>query len=144
MVIDVPGDISLILSVVTLFLLVLGLPLVRSSNLKSPDNFKRHGYLTVVALLIETILVIVVMLPTVFSEFGSILALAPMYAINTWLHIVLGGAAEVAGFFFVVVWLRSIPLQLRCARYGKMMAVTFVFWLVVVFSGAVIHLIETF
>ena len=62
MALDLAGNISLILSIISLFLLVLGVPLVR--NLKSAENFRRHGYLTIVALAIETILVFIIMIPS--------------------------------------------------------------------------------
>jgi hypothetical protein len=139
MVLDVAGDISLVLSIVTLFLLILGLPLTK--ELKSAENFRRHGYLTIAALIVETILIFTVMLPTFVDEFDSVLALYPIYAVNTWLHVVLGVFAEAAGFLFVVMWLSAFS-KMGCVRFRKFMTPTFAVWLIAVFTGAVIHLLE--
>ena len=64
------GDISLVLQVVILFLLILGLPLVRRTGNKK--NLMRHGYLTVLALILHTILILIVMIPSFSSGFGEL------------------------------------------------------------------------
>jgi hypothetical protein len=50
------GNITLTLSVVAVFLLVLGLPLVRG-GLNTKKNLQRHGVLTVIALALQAILI---------------------------------------------------------------------------------------
>lgn len=52
---DPLGNISLVFQVVILFLLILGLPFVRGMG--GEKNLMRHGYLTVLALILHTILI---------------------------------------------------------------------------------------
>jgi hypothetical protein len=140
MPLDLVGNISLALSVTCLFLLVLGLPLVRGVNTKK--NLIRHGYLTIVALVLQTILVLVVMVPAFFSEFDGVLALSPMYALDTWLHVGLGVVSEVIGFWFVGLWLIFSVSRMRCATAKKYMTPTLIFWLVTIITGTLIHLLQ--
>ncbi len=140
MSLDVSGNVSLALSVVTLFLLILGLPLVRGS--KSVTNFRRHGYFTVAALVVETILVFVVMIPAFIDGFGDVLALSALPSLNTWLHVGLGVFAEVSGLVYVTVWLMSSPSKMRCMRFKKYMLPTFIVWFIAIITGALIHLLE--
>ena len=140
MPLDLAGNVSLTLSIASLFLLIAWLPRVR--NLKSAENFRRHGYLTIVALAIETILVFIVMIPSFTDSFGDILLLSPLYAFDTWLHVGLGVLAEVAGFVYVVMWLAFSPSKMKCLRFKRYMMPTFIVWIIAVISGAFIHLLQ--
>ena len=142
MPLDLAGNITLALSTVSLFLLILGIPLVR--DLKSPENFKRHGYLTIVALATETILVFIVMIPSFTNNFDEVLSLSPLSALDTWLHVGLGVVAEVAGFIYVVMWLAFSPSTMQCLRFRRYMMPTFIIWIIAVISGALIHLLQLF
>jgi hypothetical protein len=126
MVLDVAGDISLVLSIVSLFILILGLPIVR--RLKNAEKYRRHGYLTIAALVVETILVFTVKVPFFVEEFGDVLTLSPAYSLNTWLHVVLGIFAEASGFILVAMWLASFS-KMGCIRFRKYMTPTFLFGL---------------
>jgi len=139
---DLLGSIILILSVTSLFLLILGVPLVR--NLKSVENFKRHGYLTILALGTQTILVFTVMLPSFARNFDVILSLSPVSALNTWLHIGLGSVAEVTGFVYVATWLAFSISKMQCIRFRKYMMPTFIIWIIALISGALIYLLQMF
>jgi len=68
--------IILALSVVILFLLVLGLPLVRGINTKK--NLKRHGILPTVGLTLQTVFILGAMVPALPDISGKILTLQPM------------------------------------------------------------------
>ncbi len=140
MVLDLSGNISLSLSVASLFLLVLGLPLVR--DLKSMRNLIRHGYLTIVALLLETILVFVVMVPSLLGNLSAVLELPFASAFDTWLHVALGVFAEASGFAYVVLWLAYSRSRMMCLRAKKWMMPTFMVWLVALVTGAIIHLVQ--
>jgi hypothetical protein len=111
-------NVVLALSVVILFLLVVGLPLVRGINTKK--NLKRHGILATFALTLQTILFLV-MLPSFVKNFVSIIALSPLYEVNTWLHFTLGSVAIVSGDAYVGLWLINYRSGLMCARGKKFM-----------------------
>jgi uncharacterized membrane protein len=65
-----------------------GVALVRGMSNKR--NLTRHGYLTIIALTLETVLVFVVMILSFLTTVPAILALAPLSAVDTWLHVGLG------------------------------------------------------
>ena len=70
---DPIGNVSLSLQIVILFLLILGLPIFRGKN--SQKNFTLHGYSTIAALVLHTILIFLVMIPSFtegFSELGEL------------------------------------------------------------------------
>ena len=54
---DPAGNISLVLQVVILFLLILGLP--HAIGVGGKKNLIRHGYLTILALILHTILIFI-------------------------------------------------------------------------------------
>ncbi len=142
MPLDLNGNITLSLSIIILFMLVLGLPLVRGINNKR--NLMKHGYLTTVAMLLETILVFVVMVPSALSSSSAILSLSPAYAINTWLHFGLGIVAEVSGFWFIGLWVVFSRSNMRCVTARKYMMPALIIWIIAIITGALIHLLEMF
>lgn len=141
---DPLGTIILTFSVVVLFLLVLGLPLVRGINTKNKKNLKRHGILVTFALALQTVFVLVVMVPSFANNFYATLALSPVYAVNTWLHFILGSAAIVSGFAYTGLWLAFYSSGMRCARAKKFMMPTLMIWAVSIITGALIHLLQMF
>jgi hypothetical protein len=142
MPLDLMGNITLTLSVVILFLLVLGLPLVRGINNKK--NLTRHGYLTIVALVVQTILVFIVMLPSTFKSPEAILALTPLYSLNSWSHFVLGAVAEVSGLWFILLWLVYSVSNMRCVTAKKYMMPSMIVWIIAIVTGALIHVLQMF
>jgi len=66
------------LSVVAMFLLVLGLQLVKGLN--NRKNLERHGILTIVALALQTALIFAVIVPSLIDNFGAITALPLLLA----------------------------------------------------------------
>lgn len=100
---DPVGNVSLILQVAILFILILGLPFARGVG--SNKNFVRHGYLTVLALALHTILIFIIMIPTFANGVGTITALPILNIFNVLSHAILGTTAEVLGFIVVGSWL---------------------------------------
>ncbi len=82
------------------------------------------------------------MIPTFIEDFGEVLALSPAYALDTWLHVVLGVFAEAAGVAFVAMWLAYSISDMRCAIAKRYMTPTLVVWLVAIITGALIHILE--
>jgi hypothetical protein len=134
------GDVSLVLQIVILFLLSVGLLLVKGSS--SKKNFTVHGYLTVLAVILHTLLIFAVMAPSLVAEFGELSELNVLDALNVWLHVVLGTVAEVLGVLLVVSWLRKPRSSMACARWKRWMLPTFVIWAIALVGGAAVHLLE--
>jgi hypothetical protein len=137
--IDPVGNISLILQVVILFLLVLGLPFVKGTSGKK--NLMRHGYLTALALILHTLLIFIVMIPTFSSGFAELGELSFPNAFNVWSHAILGTAAEILGFIVVGFWVSKSPSKMACARMKKVMLPLFIIWIISLINGALIHIL---
>ena len=136
---DPIGNISLILQVTILFLLILGLPSVRGRNEQKIAS--RHGYLTLLALVLHTALIVIVMVPAFTGGLESINGLPPLFVFNVWSHIVLGTVAEVLGVIVVGYWLTQSPEKMRCIKLKRLMMPLFVIWLVSLINGTLIHVL---
>ena len=139
---DLPGTLIVIFSVVILFMLILGLPLVKGINTKK--NLKRHGILAASALALQTGFFLVEMFPSFTFNFGAILALQPIYAVNAWLHITVGSAAFISSFIYLGLWLIYSTSQMRCIRAKKFMMPTLVVWALAIVTGGLIHFLQMF
>ncbi len=135
---DPIGNVSLVFQVVILFLLIVGLPFVRGQS--NRKNLMWHGYLTVLALGLHTILILLVMIPSFAGGFGEFGELSLFNSITVWSHAVLGTAAEVLGIILVASWLRKGPSRMACATWKKWMAPTFIIWTISVINGILVHI----
>jgi hypothetical protein len=138
---DPAGNISLVLQVVILFLLVLGLPFVKGYGGKK--NLLTHGYLTVLALVLHTVLIFIVMIPSFTNGFGELGELSFLNAFNVWSHAVLGTAAEILGFIIVGFWASKPLSNMACSRVKKIMLPLFIIWTISLINGALMHILGT-
>ncbi len=136
---DPVGNVSLILQIVILFLLVLGVPLIRGVNTKK--NMMRHGYLTVAALVLHSVLIFVVMVPSFGNGLSELGGLSGLDSLDIWSHVVLGTAAEVMAIFIIVPWLAKGPSLMTCARMKRWMMPTFIIWVIAIVNGTLIHVL---
>jgi hypothetical protein len=136
---DPVGNVSLILQIIILFLLVLGLPFFRGQI--NRKNFMLHGYSTVIALVLHTILIFLVMIPTFTNGLGELAGLSLFDSLTVWSHAVLGTVAEVLAIILVVSWLSKGPLQLACGRWKQWMMPIFIVWVISIINGALIHIL---
>jgi hypothetical protein len=132
------GNISLAFQVVILFILILGLPLARGAG--SKKNFIRHGYLTVLALVLHTTLTFIIMIPTFSRGVVDITTLPVLYQINVLSHVILGFTAEVLGFVIVGFWISKPLKNMGCMKARKMMLPLFIIWTISIVSGALIQI----
>jgi hypothetical protein len=136
---DPVGNVSLILQIAILFLLVLGLPVVRGVNTKK--NMMRHGYFTVAALVLHSVLIFVVMVPSFGNGLGELGGLSGLDSFDVWSHIVLGTVAEVMAIFMIVPWLAKGPSRMTCTRMKRWMMPTFIIWVIAIVNGTLIHML---
>jgi predicted ferric reductase len=140
MPLDLMGNISLSLQVVILFLLILGIPFVKGAGVKK--NFILHGYLTILALVLHTILIFLVMIPSFSQGFGDISTLPLLSVVNIWSHVILGTAAEIIGFVIVGFWLSKPLANMGCIKTRKVMTPLFIIWTISVMNGTLIHILQ--
>jgi hypothetical protein len=136
---DPIGNVSLVLQIVILFLLILGLPFVKGIGTKK--NFITHGYLTVVALVLHSVLIVMVMLPSFFSGFSELGDLSLFNSVTVWSHAVLGTVAEIAGIIIIGFWFSKPLKSLACFKVKKLMLPVFLIWIISIINGALIHLL---
>lgn len=142
MPLDPVGNISLVLQVVILFILILGVPLARGEG--SKKNYVRHGYLTALALILHTVLVLTVMIFMAFDGFVTIADLPIVNLIAVLSHMILGAAALVLGFVVVGLWLSKPLEEMACFRARRAMLPLFTIWTISLVTGAIIHILELF
>lgn len=135
--IDPVGNTVLSLQIVTLFLLILGLPFAKRRNEKK--NLTRHGYLTTSALVLHTVTILIVMIPSFYTNFDSVGELSILQSTTVWLHTATGIAAEILGIVLVASWAFKPLQQMTCAKRKWLMAPTFIIWTTSLITGAVIH-----
>lgn len=139
MALDPVGNISLVLQIVILFLLVLGLPFFRGP--RDQKNLTWHGYSTVAALVLHTILILTVMIPS-FSEGLTELADLDLFSsLTIWSHIILGTTAEALGILIIGLWLGRGPKKMACWKMKRWMMPTFVIWVLSIINGTLIHVL---
>jgi hypothetical protein len=139
MPLDPVGNISLALQIVILFLLVVGLPFFRGSA--NRKNWMWHGYSTVAALILHTVLIFLVMIPSFTSGFDELSGLSLFDSVTVWSHALLGTAAEVLGIIVVALWASKGPSKMTCFKYKKWMTPIFIIWVISIVNGALIHIL---
>jgi hypothetical protein len=137
MQLDQLGSISLALQVVILFILILGLPVARGAG--SKKNFIRHGYLTVLALVLHTSLTFGIMIPTFSRGVVNVTSLPILYQINVLSHVILGITAEALGYVVVGFWVSKPLKNMGCMKAKKIMLPIFVIWTISLVTGALIQ-----
>lgn len=100
-----------------------------------------HGYSTVAALILHTILIFIVMVPSFASEAEELFELSIFGSVTVWSHVILGTTAEVIGIILVVAWVIKRPSKMVCVRWKKLMTPLFVIWVISIVNGALVHLL---
>jgi hypothetical protein len=133
------GSVSLALQVIILFLLILGLPFVKGKD--SANNAKRHGYSTLAAVILHTVLIFGVMVPSLNSNILNMVGFSLMELGMVWFHIILGVIAEVFAVGLVVSWIVKSPSKMTCYRTKAWMIPVFIIWTLSLVTGALVHLL---
>jgi hypothetical protein len=113
----------------------------RLLGVKVTEKILFHGYSTLLALVLHTILIFLVMVPTFTGGMGELGGLSLFDSFTVWSHIVLGTAAEVLGIILVASWLRVSTSKMGCAKWKKWMTPIFAVWVISILNGALIHIL---
>jgi hypothetical protein len=135
---DQIGNISLVLQIVILFLLILGLPFVKGLGVKK--NFLTHGYLTVLALILHSVIIFIAMLPVFSNGIGELGGLSFLAALTVWSHAILGTTAEIFGVIVIGFWVSKPLSNMTCLRMKRLMLPLFIIWTISIVNGAIIHI----
>jgi len=113
--------------------------LVASLLLKKKRNYFLHGSTMMIVAILNAFSFILVMGPSLLN-LGQFVANYPLSRLSVVAiaHGFLGAIAEILAIWVVISWrLRSSTKY--CVRKRKMMRVTFVLWLIVVFLGVLLY-----
>jgi uncharacterized membrane protein YozB (DUF420 family) len=124
---QIAATISLILQIVVLVLLFVGV------GLKVRKKFRQHGIAMLTAVVLHTITIIVVMIPSFIIGFSSI-NLANALVVTTLVHAFVGITALLLGVWLVASWRLKADMK-TCFAKKNIMLVTITIWLIALFLG---------
>jgi uncharacterized membrane protein YozB (DUF420 family) len=123
-------DVNLILQIVTL--IILGV----SFYYKTQKNYKLHGSLMGVAVILHIITFVAVMGRRFRENFDIFTTATSELSIQTaWIHIVPGIIALILGIFLVSVWAYRPSNVAGCFKRKRIMDVTIALWLISLIFG---------
>jgi len=118
------SDASLIFQIIVLCFLVLGLLTARARH-----SFLRHGILMSAALVLHTISIMLVMVPSMLAMGGLFQNLSNILALIFVFHASSGALVEVLGIYFVAVWVLGKASLKPCFGRKRLMQATVVLWI---------------
>jgi hypothetical protein len=133
------GSFSIVLQVSILFLLILGLNTVKGGT-AGKRNLELHGYLTILALVMHTLLTFFIMIPAHINELGKLSEVSFGTGFLVWSYVLLGSVVEILGFRVVLSWVSKPLSDLACLRVKKLMLPLFVIWEISAFIGVFIQI----
>jgi uncharacterized membrane protein YozB (DUF420 family) len=132
-----------VLATVSLFLqIVILILLFGSVGLKGKKKFRQHGITMLLAVVLHTITILLVMIPSFVSGFIPYFStnISDAVSIIAIVHGAAGILAEVLGVLIVAFWRLQKSLQ-YCAPRKKLMRVTLILWLIALFVGVLLYII---
>jgi uncharacterized membrane protein YozB (DUF420 family) len=130
---QIAATISLILQIVTLFLLFAGV------GLKVRKKFRQHGIIMLTAVVLHTIIVLAWMVPSFSSSFSGSINFADMIVVTILVHAFMGIAADLLGIWLVASWRLRVDMK-TCFAKKSLMRFTMTLWLITLFLGVVLYL----
>jgi len=123
-------DVALLLEIVIMIILLLGYKAKRDKKLRL------HGLYMSAAVILHTILVVSVMIPS-FVIYFSLLTrdITSPGVIVTWFHAIVGILADILGIYIVAEWRFQPPPQMACTRRKGLMKPLLALWLLALFTG---------
>jgi uncharacterized membrane protein YozB (DUF420 family) len=132
-------DIYLLIATLSLVIqLVVLVLLITAYMFKRQKNYRQHGLLMFLAVILHAVIVFLIMVPSfnaiVFTETGLSLIIIALSVI----HGILGIVALALGIWIVAAWRLRTSLQ-HCAPKRKIMRVTIIAWLTAIALGIILY-----
>jgi hypothetical protein len=138
MALDIQGTVVSFIQVIALILLVIG---VYPNRIRTKNrNLIIHGFLSIVAIILNLATVLSVMIPVFVGSLASISNLSLVQSVIVWLHAVLGIVAIVSGLVIIFSWVTHPLGELGCSKTWRLMIPTFIIWAFVLVLGLAIHI----
>jgi uncharacterized membrane protein YozB (DUF420 family) len=128
-----------------LFQVAILLVLFASLWFKFRRNYLRHGISMGLAVVLHTVSVFAVMVPSLLASRGLFSDLSNRLALGLFSHAVLGSFVEVLGLYLLSILALNRGVSKACFRNKVIMRVTFVLWVVELVVGVFVYfLLYTF
>lgn len=138
MILSSQGNIISVIQVIALILLVIGVyPYrIRTKN----RNLIMHGFLSILALVLNLATVFTVMLPILSNHLALVSRMSIVQSAVVWLHVALGITAITLGFVIIISWVTHPLGELGCSKTWRLMIPTFLIWAIALIIGLAIQI----
>jgi len=138
MMLSSQGNIISVIQVIALVLLVIGVyPYrIRTKN----RNLIMHGFLSILALVLNLATVFTVMLPILSNHLALVSRMSIVQSAVVWLHVALGITAITLGFVIIISWVTHPLGELGCSKTWRLMIPTFLIWAIALIIGLAIQI----
>jgi len=132
------ADVNLLLQMVILAVLLAGFLLVKFKR-----SFMKHGVTMLAALVLHTVLIFGIMVPSLLSmeEAGLLTNLSDRLAFFTIPHAILGSIVEIMAIYFVGTFLFNRGDVKSCLKNKRLMQVTIILWFLEIILGVYIYVL---
>lgn len=122
-------DLTLIMQVIILIVLFIGY------IFKKDGKLMKHGATMSTAVLLHTISILLVMIPSLAMGFALLFDFSQIGVIITWIHILAGIFAWIFGLYLVSVWRFRPPPLMNCVKKKKFMKPLLILWILALILG---------
>jgi uncharacterized membrane protein YozB (DUF420 family) len=129
------ADLNLLLQIIIFVMLFGGVIAARFRR-----DFRRHGAVMGLAVLLNTLSIAVVMIPSLLSFRGLLSAPLSPLAIAVIFHAAAGISVEILGIWVVVVWLMNRLSTRACSGKKSIMRTIISFWLIELILGIYVYI----
>jgi uncharacterized membrane protein YozB (DUF420 family) len=126
-------DLNLLIQIIIFAILIISLVF------KSKKNYAKHGTGMGIALALNTVSVLLVMVPSLFSMQSLLQDLATSFALATASHAILGILAEILGAYLLATWISNRRDVKTCFKNKRIMDATIFFWLIELILGVYVY-----
>jgi len=128
-------DINLLFQIISFLIIVI------SMRYKLKKNFRVHGMLMGLGLILHLVFFVVGMWPSFSSEIDFFTSSTSLLGVQAmWIHAIPGLVTLVLGFYVLVSWLLHVSDISSCFRKKRIMDVILISWLVSLIFGIVTYL----
>ena len=115
--------------------------LTGSLVLKTKKKYQQHGITMLIAVMLHTISILAVMIPTFVNGFAASgeIDFANLLVIIAFLHAITGIIAELAGVGIMISWRFKSSLR-SCSSRKRLMRYTLILWMISLVLGVVLYL----
>lgn len=126
----VQADVNLVFQIVIFLVLAFGLLMAKARR-----SFQKHGLILGVAVVLHTVSILVVMVPSLVASRGLLADLSAGLALVVLSHAVLGSLVGILGIYLVGTWAANRKNVQACFKRKTAMRATVLLWLVELITG---------